>query len=81
MMPFVPFQFLCSLVYAIQGSAFTDFLIEYRTSLETSSPQATPIHQDDTLIYTIFYFGYFEIFLLMAYVSLGASNFVLVRHF
>ena len=49
--------------------------------METSSPPATSVHQDDTLIYAVFCFGYFEQFLLLAYVRLGVSNFVLGSHF
>ena len=42
---------------------------------------ATSVYQDDTLTYTVFCFGYFQLFLLLAYVSPGATNFVLVSHF
>ena len=37
------------------GPVFTDFFCtEHRASLETSSPPATSVHQDDTLTYAVF---------------------------
>ena len=81
-MPFAPLLYACSLASDIYRASFHRFFIEYRTSLETSSPPATSVHQDDTLTYAFFCFGDFELFfLLLAYVSLGASNFVLVSYF
>ena len=62
-------------------ASFHRLFTEYRTSLETSSPLATSVHQDYTLTYAAFCFGYFEVFLLLAYLSLRASNFVLVSHY
>ena len=62
--------------------SFYRLFTEHRTSLETSSPPATSVHQDDTLTYVVFVLetlNYF--FVLLAYVSLGASNFVLVCYF
>ena len=66
-------------------ASFYRLFTEHRTSLETSSPPATSVHQDDTLTYAVFVLEtlnyYYFFFLLLAYVSLGASNFVLVSHF
>ena len=51
------------------------------TNLETSSPPATSFQQDDTLTYAVFVLDTLNYFLLLAYVSQGASNFLLVSRF
>ena len=62
-------------IFSIKEPDFTDIFTE-KTGQEKSNPSATS-HSD---IFS-FCFGYFEHFLLLAYVSLGASNFVLEEHF
>ena len=62
-------------------ASFHRLFAEYRTILETSSPPATSVHQDDTATYAVFVLDTLNYFLLLAYVSLQASNFVLVSHF
>ena len=81
LMPFGPFQFLLSSFFYIYWGSFCRLFTEHRTSLDTSSPPATSVHQDDTLTYAVFVLETLSYFLLLAYVSLGASNFVLVSHF
>ena len=81
LMPFGPFQFLLSSFVYIYWGSFYRLFTEHRTSLDTSSPPATSVHQDDTLTYAVFVLETLSYFLLLAYVSLGASNFVLVSHF
>ena len=68
-------------IYTHIRPPFTDLLRNIETSLETSSPPATSVPQDDTLTYGVFVLDTLNYFLLLAYVSLGASNFVLVSHF
>ena len=58
--------------------AFAEFLQNIETSLEASSLPATSVHQDDTLTYVVFVLDTLNYFLLLAYISLRASNFVLV---
>ena len=78
-----PICFLLSSFYIYRhiGPAFTDFLQNIETSLETSSPPAASVRQDDTLTYTVFVLDTLNYFLLLAYVSQGASNFFLVSRF
>ena len=72
-MPFAPLLYTAS---------FYRLFTEHRTSLEKSSSPATSVHQDDALTYAVFVLVPLELFfLLLAYVSLGASNFVLVSYF
>ena len=68
------------LIYIYRGSIYRLFA-KHRTSLDTTSPPATSVHQDDTLTYAVFVLETLSYFLLLAYVSLGASNFVLVSYF
>ena len=68
-------------IYRYTGPAFTDFLQNIETSLEASSPPATSVRQDDTLTYVVFVLDTLNYFLLLSYVSQGASNFLLVSHF
>ena len=51
------------------------------TSLETSKPPAISVHQEETLTHAVFVFETVNHFLLLAYLSHGASKFVLVSHF
>ena len=79
---FAPLLFACSLVSDLYIGPVFRLFTEHRTSLETSSPPATSVHQDDTLTYAVFVLETLNFFfLLLAYVSLGASNFVLVSYF
>ena len=81
LMPFGPFQFLLSSFVYIYWGSFYRLFTEHRTSLDTSSPPATSVHQDDTVTYAVFVLETLSYFLLLAYISLGASSFVLVSHF
>ena len=64
-------------------TSFYRLFTEHRTNLETSSPPATSVHQDYTLTYSAFVVENLDylFLLLVAYGSLGASNFVLVSYF
>ena len=59
-MPFAPLLFACSLIsdificIYIYRASFYRLFTEHRTSLETSSPPTTSVHQDDTLTYAVF---------------------------
>ena len=72
---------LALLFFDIYGASFYRFFTEHRTSLETSSPPATSVHQGNTLTYAVFVLETLNCLLLLAYVSLGASTFVLVSNF
>ena len=78
-MPFAPFRFSCFLIFwYIYRASFYRLFTEHRTTLETSSPPATSFHQDEPLTHAVFVLETLNYFLLLAYVSLGASNFVIV---
>ena len=73
-MPFAPLLYACSLASDIYRASFHRFFIEHRTSLETSSPPATSVHQDDTLTYAVFvletlnfFFFFFCYWLMLAW--------------
>ena len=63
------------------GPAFADFLQNIETILEKISPPATLVPQDVTLTYVVLVLDTLNYFLLLTYVSLRVSNFVLVSHF
>ena len=48
------FWYLSWCVSDIYRASFYRLFTKHRTSLETSSPPATSVHQDDTLIYAVF---------------------------
>ena len=62
-------------------ASFYRLFTKHSASLQTSSPPATSIHQDETLSHAVFVLETLNYFLPPAYFSLGASNFVLVSHF
>ena len=66
-----------SSVHFVKGLIKTDHE-HTKASLQTSSPPVTSVHQND--IVTSAFFA-LDTLTLLIYVSLGASNFVLVCHF
>ena len=60
---------------------FYRLFTKHRASLRTSSHPATSVHQDETLTHAVILLETVNYILLLAYISAGASNFVLVSYF